>query len=278
MKVKYIAAALMAVMLLCCAACSGNSGNVPANSVFSADDLLGKKIGVQLGTTGDTYATDEYTNENKEEGDEMLENPAEMVRFKTGNEAILALKQGKVDAVIIDNEPAKAFVELNQDLKILPDPYTLEEYAICFKKGSTLTAEFNTALKALKENGTFDSIVKNFIGDDTKGKSPYVSPENVDRSKGKLVMATNAYFPPYEYYDNQQIVGIDASVALAICDYLGYELEIKDMQFNAILNAVDTGMADFGMAGMTVTADRLESVDFSESYTTATQVIIVRAK
>ena len=91
-------------------------------------------------------------------------------------------------------------------------------------------------------------------------------------------MATNAFFPPYEYYEGSEIVGIDASVAKAICDKLGYELEIKDMSFDAILTAVEQGQVNFGMAGMTVTEKRLESVDFSGSYTTATQVISVRGK
>lgn len=273
-SIKFIVTAVLtAALLLCCSACS----SVAANTVFKANDLYGKKIGVQLGTTGDTFATDSYTNENKEEGDEKVKDPATMVRYKTGNEAVMALKQGKIDAVIIDSEPAKAFVELNSDLKILDDPFVQEEYAICFKKGSELTAEFNKALAALKANGTFDKILKNFIGDDA-GKTPYVTPEGTDHSKGKLIMATNAFFKPYEYYNGQSIEGIDPSMAQAICDYLGYELEIQNYDFNAILGAVQSGKADFGMAGMTVTEDRKKSVDFSDSYTTATQVIIVRAK
>lgn len=73
-------------------------------------------------------------------------------------------------------------------------------------------------------------------------------------------MATNAEFEPYEYRDGDEIVGIDADIAQAICDKLGYELEIDDMEFDAILAAVQSGKADFGAAGMTVTEDRLESV------------------
>ena len=92
-----------------------------------------------------------------------------------------------------------------------------------------------------------------------------------------LKMATNAAFPPYEYYDDEtgEIVGIDAEVAAAICEKLGYELEIVDMDFSAIVPAVTTGKADFGMAGMTVTEDRLQSVDFSDSYATGIQSVIV---
>ena len=93
-----------------------------------------------------------------------------------------------------------------------------------------------------------------------------------------LKMGTNAAFPPYEYYDDEtgEIVGIDAEVAAAICEKLGYDLEIVDMAFDAIINAVSTGKVDFGMAGMTVTEERLESVDFTTSYATGIQVVIVK--
>ena len=90
-----------------------------------------------------------------------------------------------------------------------------------------------------------------------------------------LVMATNAEFPPYEYFEDEQIVGIDAEIAQAICEKLGYELQIDNMEFGAIVSAVSSGKADFGMAGMTITEDRLESVDFSDSYATAVQSVIV---
>ena len=90
-----------------------------------------------------------------------------------------------------------------------------------------------------------------------------------------LVMATNAEFPPYEYYEGQDIVGIDAEIAAAIAEKLGCELKIEDMAFDSIIAAVTSGKADFGLAAMTVTEDRLESVNFSDTYATATQVVIV---
>jgi len=189
------------------------------------------------------------------------------------------LKQGKVDCVIIDEQPAIAFVEKNSDLKILDEEFALEEYAICISKENTeLKEKINAALAQLKADGTLDSIIANYIGDDTKGKTPYESPADVDRSNGTLVMATNAAFEPYEFYKDQKIVGIDADMAQAVCDILGMELKIEDMEFDSIINAVTSGKADVGVAGMTVTEDRLQNVDFSDSYTTATQVIVVRAE
>ena len=94
---------------------------------------------------------------------------------------------------------------------------------------------------------------------------------------GVLTMATNAYFPPYEYYDGEEVVGIDVDIAQAIADKLGLELKIEDMEFDSIITAVQTGKADMGLAGMTVTDERKESVNFSDSYATGIQVVIVKA-
>ncbi len=95
-------------------------------------------------------------------------------------------------------------------------------------------------------------------------------------SAGKLVMATSADFPPYEFYENQKIVGVDAEIAEAVAKKLGRELVIEDMKFDTVVAQVASGKADFAMAGLSVDPDRLKSVDFSDPYTTATQVIIVR--
>lgn len=94
-------------------------------------------------------------------------------------------------------------------------------------------------------------------------------------NEGYLTMATNAEFPPYEYHDGGSIVGIDAEVAAAIAKKLGLELKIEDMEFDSVIAAVQTGKADIGMAGLTVTPDRQAVVDFSTSYATGVQAIIV---
>lgn len=266
MNMKRAAALCLTVVLGIC-----GTGSVAfaenSSGINGVDDLPGKKIGVQLGTTGDIYASD---YEGDEEG-------TTIERYNKGNDAIMALKQGKVDCVIIDSQPAAKFVERNDDLMILEEDFALEDYAIAISKDHPeLTEAINGALAELKEEGTLEQIIGNYIGDDTKGTQPYVSPEDVDRSNGKLIMATNAAFEPYEYYDGTTIVGIDAEMAQALCDKLGYELEIQDIEFDAIINAVQSGKADIGVAGMTVTEDRLKSIDFSDSYTTATQVIVVR--
>lgn len=95
-------------------------------------------------------------------------------------------------------------------------------------------------------------------------------------TEGKLTMATNAFFPPYEFYDGDKIVGIDAEIAAAIAEELGLELVITDMEFDSIITSVKGGSADFGLAGMTITEERLEEIDFSISYASGVQSIIVK--
>lgn len=241
------------------------AGDAIPNTVNSLEDLPGKKIGVQLGTTGDIYASD-YEAEG-----------STIERYNKAADAVQALKLGKIDCVIIDLQPAMAFVEKNSELTILEEDFAVEDYAICVSKDNAeLTASINEALKELNNEGVLAQIVANYIGDETKGTCPYESPADADHSKGTLTMATNAAFEPYEYYEGTEIVGIDAEMAKAICDKLGYELKIDDMEFDSIISAVQSGKADFGAAGMTVTEDRLISIDFTDSYATSTQVVIVR--
>ncbi len=125
---------------------------VPEDSaIASVDDLSGKKIGVQLSTTGDIYASGDY-------GEDAVE------KYNKGADAIMALKQNKVDAVIIDNEPAKSFVEANEGLKILDTEYVTEDYAACInKENEELLTAVNKALAELKEDGTLQNILDKYI-------------------------------------------------------------------------------------------------------------------
>ena len=109
---------------------------------------------------------------------------------------------------------------------------------------------------------------------DTEGETAEAG-EVTTVTEGILTMGTNAAFPPYEYYEGDTVVGIDAEIAQAIAEKLGLSLEIVDMDFNSIITAVQSGKVDVGIAGMTVEPDRLENVDFTDSYATGVQVVIV---
>ena len=124
---------------------------VPEGSdIASVDDLAGKKIGTQRGTTGYLYCSDDF-------GEDAV------VAYDNGLTAVQALNNGQVDAVVIDNEPAKAYVESNPGLKILDTSYAEEDYAIGMAKGSALEDAVNAALEELKADGTLQSIVDKYI-------------------------------------------------------------------------------------------------------------------
>ena len=96
------------------------------------------------------------------------------------------------------------------------------------------------------------------------------------KEQNKIVMVTEAGFAPYEFYEDGQIVGVDVEVAKEIAKELGKELEIKDVAFDSIINELKSGKADFALAGMSITEERLKEVDFSIEYTTSRQVVIVK--
>ncbi len=236
-------------------------------SIVALEDLKGKTVGVQLGTTGDIYMSDEI-------GGSL--DIAAVEQYNKAADAVQALLSNKIDAVCIDDQVAKKFIEANPDtLTILDTAYAVEDYAICVSKDRTdLTSSLNEAIAELKADGTLDAILDKYINK-TEGAAGYVTPEGTEYPNGTLVMATNAAFEPYEYIENGEVIGIDAEFGKAICDKLGYELQIEDMEFDSIIPAVQSGKADFGMAGMTVTEERLQNIDFTDSYCTGVQSIIV---
>ena len=124
---------------------------VPEGSdIASPDDLAGKKIGTQRGTTGYIYCTDDF-------GEDAV------VAYDSGLTAVQALNNGQVDAVVIDNAPAKEYVAANPGLKVLETSYAEEDYAIGMAKGSSLEDAVNSALEELKADGTLQSIVDKYI-------------------------------------------------------------------------------------------------------------------
>ncbi len=157
-------------------------------------------------------------------------------------------------------------------LKILDTEYANEDYAICVAKENTeLLDQINAALAEIKADGTQQKIVDKYIS----GVEHDIKFQKDAEGKEELHMATNAQFPPYEYYDGDKVVGIDAEMAAAIADKLDKKLVIDDMEFDAIITSVQTGKSDMGMAGMTVTEERLKNISFSDTYAQGIQVVIV---
>ncbi len=270
MKKVFLSILILTAAVLICCGCSvskDQSSSTESASISSVDDLSGKRIGVQLGTTGDLYCTD-Y---EKDGSGTVVE------RYNKGADAIQALRQGKIDCVVIDEQPAIKFVEQNDGIRILNEEFTNEDYAFVLSKdNTTLLDQINQALDELKADGTIDNIEKNWVGAESElGKYPYEK-KDIDRSNGTITIGTNAEFPPYESYSDGQIVGIDIDIMQAVCDKLGMDLQIEDMAFDSIITAVTSGKVDVGASGFTITEERKKNVNFTDSYTTSKQVIIVK--
>ncbi len=235
---------------------------IETTGIYSIAQLNGKRIGTQIGTTAVLYAEDIPD--------------AQVQSFTKGSAALKALKENKIDAVIIDSEPAKILTADSDAYRILYDSFVEEEYSIAYSKSNPqLGEQLNTILNQLKKDGTIDEITSHWIGENADQIS--YKPERGLSKEGTLVMATNAEFPPYESKDsNGNIVGIDVDIMTAVCNELNVNLEIKDMQFDSVLASVENGKADVGVAGISVTPEREKEVDFTQSYATTKLVVIVR--
>lgn len=263
-----IVKAVLALTILCvtlagCANAGTGTEGPSVSGISGVEDISGKKIGCQTGTTGHAFVSDT--------------DGAQVCSFSTSREAMAALMSESIDAFVIDKEVAENLVSQYSKTKILEEPFAEEEYAISFsKENGVLGAKINQALFDIKEDGTLKSITAHWIGDEADQQSYTPSPD-LDRSNGKIIMGTNAAFAPFESIDAQNnIVGFDVDMMLAICDRLNMELEIVNMEFDSIITAVQNGNVDVGVAAITITPERQELVDFTQSYTRTNQVIIVK--
>ncbi|MCD8223641.1 MAG: transporter substrate-binding domain-containing protein [Clostridiales bacterium] len=288
---KLLACVLSLTMVLSFTACSSSSGSstttaapvssaaateaaetteaaqeADSDAINGPEDLAGKKIGVQEGTTGDIYVS----------GDFEEDYPDTVLRYKTGYEAVQALLTDKVNCVVIDDQVAQSFVEANEGLKILETAYTDEEYALYINSDQEeLLEQVNAAIAELQENGVLDDIIAYYIDEDETA-SAYQAQTSESFPNGTLDIAVNPYFPPYEYYEGEEIWGIDADMCRAIGDILGMEVTFSAMDFTASLTAVQTGKNLMAMGGITVTEDRAAAGLFSITYYNGKQVIIVK--
>ncbi|MBQ4570020.1 MAG: transporter substrate-binding domain-containing protein [Ruminococcus sp.] len=159
--------------------------------------------------------------------------------------------------------------------KVVEIDLTQELYAFGVDKAQPeLLEKVNTFIAQIKADGTLDAVCNKYFGE---GKPEPVASAALDESKDQLVVATNAAFEPFEYMDGDKYLGIDMEIAKLLADYLGMELVINNMDFDAVCLSVGQHKCDIAMAGLTINETRKESVDFSESYYEASQRLIVKS-
>jgi polar amino acid transport system substrate-binding protein len=161
------------------------------------------------------------------------------------------------------------------EVKVIDIALTDEKYAFGVDKNQPeLLEQVNTFIQNIKTNGQLDAICEKYF---QGGEPTGVVSATEDASKDQLVVATNAQFEPFEYKKGDKYYGVDMEIAKLLADYLGKELVIKNMDFDAVCLSVSQGYADIAMAGLTVREDREEFVTFTESYYNASQMLVVRA-
>lgn len=243
------------------------------------------KIGVQSGTTAEFFVKG-----NQEMLYDGFSN-AECMSYDSSGLAVSAMLNGQVNYVIVDNEPAKMLVAQNAGaIKMIDVPLTTEEYALGVDKNQAgLLENINTILAQMEENGKMDEIFEkynslvydddgNVIGGDENIVGIESAAKNNDNPQGQLVVATNAEFAPFEYKKGNLYVGIDMEIAQYIAQQLELELVIENMEFDSVVTAVGKNNIDVAIAGLSVTASRKSSVNFSSSYYKgAYQVLLVKA-
>lgn len=159
-------------------------------------------------------------------------------------------------------------------VKVVNINLTDEEYAFGVDKDQPeLLEQVNAFIAEIKANGKLEEIFNNYFGD---GTPKAIKSAALDESKDQLVVATNAEFPPFEYSEGENFLGVDMEIAALLAEKLGKELVIQHMDFEAVCLAVGGHKCDIAMAGLTVNEERKESVTFSESYYQASQQLIVK--
>ncbi len=159
-------------------------------------------------------------------------------------------------------------------VKVIEVDLTSEEYAFGVDKDQPeLLQSANEFIKEIKENGKFDEICNKYFGD---GEPTAVKSATLDPAKDQLVVATNAAFEPFEFTKGSDYYGIDMEIAALFAEKLGKELVIQNMDFDAVCLSVGQHKADIAMAGLTIKEDRKKYVDFTDSYYSASQRLIVK--
>ena len=226
-------------------------------------------IGVQSGTTGQYYV-----DGDADWGFDGIEGYTAK-GYSNGGLAVADMKNGNVNYVVIDEQPAKQLQKKVAGIKVIDVALTEEEYAFGVDKNQPeLLASVNQILADMKTSGKLDEIVAAYATGE--GITPFTSAKfDASKADTQLVVATNAAFAPFEYKEGDQFAGIDMEIAAYIAKELGMELVIMDMEFDSVVTSVGKNNVDIAMAGLTVNETREQYVNFSTTYYNAAQMLVV---
>ena len=242
---------------------SGAADASTAGSFDSLSGLNGKRIGVQTGTNFDKMIEEKLPD-------------ASIEYFNGKADEVAALTGKKIDAFVIDEVVAEILMKENSLMTYLPDYLDSFDSGFVFaknKEGEALRDQFDAFLDQLPE-GTLDELAAKWFGDDENAKT-MPDLDSLPAENGVFKVATESGYAPFEYVRDGEVVGYDMDLAAQFCESAGYGMEIVDMNFDAILPAVQTGKCDFAAAGINITPERAENVYFSEPVFSGGTVAVV---
>ena len=220
---------------------------------LSLDDLNGKPLGVQTGTSFGQMLESHFPDST-------------VSYFNSNTDLVTAMTSNKIVSFPVDEPVIRYIMSENNKVSYIPDYLDTFEFACVFRKnekGEKLRDEFDEFIRQIREDGTLDEMQNIWFGSDESKK---ILPDlaELPGPKGTLTLATEALYPPFQYVNGNTIVGYEIDLAIRFCEKNGYKLEIKNMSFDAILPSIQSGKYDFGCSALTVTEERAESVNFSE--------------
>ncbi|MGX7203856.1 amino acid ABC transporter substrate-binding protein/permease [Enterococcus pingfangensis] len=221
-------------------------------------DLKGKTVAAKIGTESATFL-----NKNKDKYG------YEIKQYEAADAMYNALTNGNVEA-IFDDYPVLGYAVTNgQSFKMVGDPEKGSSYGFAVKKGENkeLLKKFNQGLKDLKQNGSYDKIVSEYISTGSNDSAASSEMKKIEPKKDVYVIASDSAFAPFEYKDSDgEYKGIDVDLLKRIAELQGFKIDFKFIGFSSAMQALESGQADGMIAGMTITDERKANYDFSDPY------------
>ena len=249
---KIISLVMCAILLVTC-----------AFALASCGEEANAKVGIQSGTTSEAYA--------------KVLNGVEVVSFDTFALAAQGMKNGNADYVFVDKTTANALCNEIDGLKIVDIALSSEFYGIGIDPNQKALKDSINAILTSKAAEIEAIKAKYMNGEEAKYVGVTSAAKDTSKADKQLVVATNAEFAPWEYKEGNKYYGIDMEIAQLIADELDLELVIDDMQFNMVVGAVGKNGVDIAMSGITITAERLNVINFSDPYYTESIVVVCKA-
>ena len=249
-----------------CLTAAGCGSKVP-NTVYSGNDLFGRKIGIIKECAMYAFTTEGYFEKYTSAGTSFQ-------AYADREELTAAVKSGLCDCAITDQRIAEKMVRGGSGLMVLEEIFMVESYSmITARENVNLLADLNSAIGTLEENGTLEKIIDHYLlGTDYE----YETRLTEEEISGTITLAVEKDFAPFSFTEEGRLQGIDVDIARAACDELGVGLEIKTLDRSQVAAEIMNGTADFAMARWTANEKDQELVAFTDVYFTSDQVIVVR--